>query len=156
MNAQHQTNFNRIADAIDFIKQNYTKQPSLEDIAAHVNISATHFQKMFIDWAGVSPKKFVQYITITHAKNMLRQKQATLFDTAIETGLSGTGRLHDLFISIEGMTPGEYKNAGENLVINYCFEETIFGNIIIAATQKGICHMAFYDDENVATIKLSI
>ncbi len=150
MTMQHQTNFNRIAEAIDYLKNNFTNQPSLDELATHVHMSSFHFQKMFTDWAGVSPKKFVQYITVSHAKNILRNKQATLFDTAIETGLSGTGRLHDLFINIEGMTPGEYKNGGEDLQIDYCFAESIFGNIIIAATQKGICHIAFYDDENFA------
>jgi AraC family transcriptional regulator, regulatory protein of adaptative response / methylated-DNA-[protein]-cysteine methyltransferase len=150
MTVQHQTNFNRIADAIDYLKNNFTNQPSLDELASHVHMSPFHFQKMFTDWAGVNPKKFLQYITLANAKNILRNKQATLFNTAIETGLSGTGRLHDLFINIEGMTPGEYKNGGENLVIDYCFAESFFGNIIIAATQKGICHIAFYDDENFA------
>jgi AraC family transcriptional regulator, regulatory protein of adaptative response / methylated-DNA-[protein]-cysteine methyltransferase len=154
MNVQHQTNFNRIAEAIDYLKNNFTNQPSLDELAAHVKLSPFHFQKMFTDWAGVSPKKFLQYITVSHAKNMLRTKQATLFDTAIESGLSGTSRLHDLFINIEGMTPGEYKNGGENLQIDYCFAESIFGNIIVAATQKGICHIAFYEDENLAITHL--
>jgi AraC family transcriptional regulator, regulatory protein of adaptative response / methylated-DNA-[protein]-cysteine methyltransferase len=151
---QAQTNFNRIAEAIDYLKNNYSNQPSLDELAEHVHMSPFHFQKMFTDWAGVSPKKFLQYITIANAKDMLRNKQATLFDTAIESGLSGTGRLHDLFINIEGMTPGEYKNGGENLQIDYCFSESIFGNIIVAATQKGICHIAFYDDENLAITHL--
>jgi AraC family transcriptional regulator, regulatory protein of adaptative response / methylated-DNA-[protein]-cysteine methyltransferase len=154
MSVQHQTNFNRIAEAIDYLKNNFTNQPSLDELSAHMHMSSFHFQKMFIKWAGVSPKKFVQYITVSHAKNILRNKQATLFDTAIETGLSGTGRLHDLFINIEGMTPGEYKNGGENLVIDYCFTESVFGNIIVAATQKGICHIAFYDDEKLAISQL--
>jgi AraC family transcriptional regulator, regulatory protein of adaptative response / methylated-DNA-[protein]-cysteine methyltransferase len=101
---QAQTNFNRIAEAIDYLKNNFTNQPSLDELAAHVHVSPFHFQKIFTDWAGVSPKKFLQYITIANAKDMLRNKQATLFDTAIESGLSGTGRLHDLFINIEGMT----------------------------------------------------
>jgi AraC family transcriptional regulator, regulatory protein of adaptative response / methylated-DNA-[protein]-cysteine methyltransferase len=151
---QAQTNFNRIAEAIDYLKNNFTKQPSLDELAAHVHVSPFHFQKMFTDWAGVSPKKFLQYITVANAKDMLRNKQATLFDTAVETGLSGTGRLHDLFINIEGMTPGEYKNGGENLQIDYCFAESIFGNIMVAATQKGICHISFYDDENLAMANL--
>jgi AraC family transcriptional regulator, regulatory protein of adaptative response / methylated-DNA-[protein]-cysteine methyltransferase len=154
MKMQAQTNFNRIAEAIDYLKTNFTKQPSLDELAAHVYLSPFHFQKMFTDWAGVSPKKFLQYITVANAKNMLRNKQATLFDTAIETGLSGTSRLHDLFINIEGMTPGEYKNEGENLYIDYCFAESVFGNIIVAATQKGICHIAFYDDEEMAIAHL--
>jgi AraC family transcriptional regulator, regulatory protein of adaptative response / methylated-DNA-[protein]-cysteine methyltransferase len=146
MNVQEQTNFSRIEEAIDYIKNNYTSQPTLDEIAAHVNLSSFHFQKMFTEWAGVSPKKFVQYITVTHAKSMLRKTQATLFDTAIDTGLSSTSRLHDLFINIEGMTPAEYKNGGEHLQIAFSFAQTIFGNIIVAATQKGICYIAFYDE----------
>src|SRR4029078_9804891 len=82
------------------------------------------------------------------------EKRATLFDAAYETGLSGTGRLHDLFMKIEGMTPGEYKNGGETLKINYSFSETIFGNVIIASTKKGICYLAFYEDKNEALEEL--
>ena len=101
---------------------------------------------MFTDWAGVSPKKFLQFVTVEYAKKILKDQQASLFDTALETGLSGTGRLHDLFINIEGMTPGEYKNGGESLSINYSFAESPFGNILVASTTKGICYMAFADD----------
>ena len=85
---------------------------------------------------------------------MLKENQSTLFETAFETGLSGTGRLHDLFINIEGMTPGEYKNEGENLFINYSFAETQFGNILVASTAKGICHISFADDETIALAAL--
>ena len=150
MYSQNETDFSRIAEAIYFIKNNFTSQPSLEEIAKHVHISPSHFQKMFIAWAGVSPKKFLQFISVNYAKGKLRNEQATLFNTAIDTGLSGTGRLHDLFINIEGMTPGEYKNGGENLNIKYNYTESVFGNLIIAATEKGICHIAFYEDENLA------
>ena len=150
MFSQNETDFSRIAEAIYFIKNNFTAQPSLEEIAKHVHVSPSHFQKMFIEWAGVSPKKFLQYISINHAKSKLRNEQSTLFETAVDTGLSGTGRLHDLFINIEGMTPGEYKNGGENLTIKYNYKESVFGKLIIAATQKGICYIAFYDDENIA------
>jgi AraC family transcriptional regulator, regulatory protein of adaptative response / methylated-DNA-[protein]-cysteine methyltransferase len=148
MDVQAQFNFNRIADAIDFIKNNFDKQPSLEDIATHVHMSTFHFQKMFTEWAGVSPKKFLQYITLAYAKDLLREKQATLFDTTFETGLSSTSRLHDLFINIVGMSPAEYKNGGESLIIHYSFAETNFGKIIIASTPKGICYTAFFEDEN--------
>ncbi len=150
MNTQYTLNFNRIAKAIGYIKNNFTAHPSLDEIAAHVNMSTSHFQKMFTDWAGVSPKKFQQYISIAHAKHMLREKQATLFDTALNIGLSGTGRLHDLFVNIEAMTPGEYKNAGENLIIEYSFGCTNFGEIIIASTPIGICHIAFYENKKLA------
>ena len=150
MNTQQETNYNRIAEAIDYINTHYKTQPDLEEVAAKVALSPFHFQRLFTEWAGVSPKKFLQYITVAHAKKMLVDNGATLFDTAIETGLSGTSRLHDLFIGIEGMTPGEYKNGGESLSINYSYAETPFGKILVASTPKGICHIGFADDEGVA------
>ncbi|MBB6274459.1 AraC family transcriptional regulator of adaptative response/methylated-DNA-[protein]-cysteine methyltransferase [Pedobacter cryoconitis] len=146
MKAQEETNYSRIAEAISYLNGNFKTQPGLEEVAEKINLSPFHFQRLFTEWAGVSPKKFLQYLTIEHAKKMLKENQATLFETAFETGLSGTSRLHDLFVNIEGMTPGEYKNGGENLVINYSFAETPFGNILVASTSKGICHIAFADD----------
>jgi len=143
---QQQLDYNRIAEAISFFKQNYTLQPSLEDVAKHVHLSAFHFQKMFLEWAGVTPKQFLQYLTAQHAKEILKQTNASLFDTAFETGLSGTGRLHDLFIKVEGMTPGEYKNGGASLHINYSFADTPFGKIIVASTSKGISYLSFIDE----------
>jgi AraC family transcriptional regulator of adaptative response/methylated-DNA-[protein]-cysteine methyltransferase len=105
---------------------------------------------MFTEWAGISPKKFLQYLSLEYAKGILKDQQATLFDAAYETGLSGTSRLHDLFINIEGMTPAEYKNGGKALSINFSYAETPFGNIIVASTPKGICYMAFADDKDTA------
>lgn len=150
MKTRDTINFNRIAEAIDYIKNNFKSQPDLDEVAEKVHLSPYHFQRMFTDWAGTSPKKFLQYISVEHAKKILKEKQSSLFDVAFETGLSGTSRLHDLFMNIEGMTPGEYKNGGENLSINYSFAETPFGNIIVASTTKGICHIAFIDDEATA------
>ncbi len=149
MTTQQNINYTRIAEAIDYIKQNFKQQPSLENVAEEIHLSPFHFQKLFTDWAGVSPKKFLQYLSVEYAKSLLKERQATLFDAAYETGLSGTGRLHDLFIKIEGMTPGEYKNGGENLSINYSFAETPFGNILVASTSKGICYIAFADNEQM-------
>lgn len=148
MKEQEETNYSRIAEAISYINTNFKTQPGLEEIAEKISLSPFHFQRLFTEWAGVSPKKFLQYLTVEHAKKMLKDNQATLFDTAFETGLSGTGRLHDLFINIEGMTPGDYKNGGENLVINYSFANTPFGTILVASTTKGICHIAFADDRD--------
>ena len=147
MKAQDIINYDRIAEAISYIQTNFKSQPNLDDVAEKVHLSPYHFQRLFTEWAGTSPKKFLQYISIEHAKKILKENQSSLFDAAIETGLSGTSRLHDLFVKIEGMTPGEYKNGGENLLINYSFAESPFGNIIVASTTKGICHIAFGDDE---------
>ncbi len=148
--SQSVIDYQRIAQAIAFIRQHFRQQPSLNEIAAAVHLSPLHFQRLFTDWAGASPKKFLQYISIGHAKKMLEQKQATLFDTALDTGLSGTSRLHDLFINIEGMTPAEYRDGGRNLSIHYDISESPFGNIIVASTSKGICHLAFIEEETLA------
>ncbi|MBU0695648.1 MAG: methylated-DNA--[protein]-cysteine S-methyltransferase [Bacteroidetes bacterium] len=151
---QEQINYQRIAEAIDYIRQNYKQQPSLDEIAERINVSPFHFQKIFTDWAGVSPKKFLQFISLKHAKQLLQKKESTLFDVAFQTGLSGTSRLHDLFVSIEGMTPGEFKNGGENLNIDYQFYQSPFGGILIACTAKGICFMAFADDKEKEILNL--
>lgn len=150
MNLQENLNYERIAEAIKYIKLHFREQPNLDDIASHIHLSPYHFQKLFTEWAGTSPKKFLQYISVEYAKSMLKDKQATIFDAAMQTGLSGTGRLHDLFVKIEGMTPAEYKNGGRHLSINYSFAESPFGNMILASTSKGICHMAFYNEETMA------
>ncbi|MBP1668287.1 MAG: ada [Bacteroidetes bacterium] len=147
MENQNDINFRRITRAIEYIYTHFREQPHLDRIASEVNLSPFHFQRMFSEWAGVGPKKFLQYITVEYAKKMLKEHNATLLDTTVETGLSGTSRLHDLFIHIEGMTPGEYKNGGENLMIHYRFAESPFGTILIASTPKGICHLAFADDK---------
>jgi len=150
----HDRNYHRIATAIDYIKENYRNQPDLTELAATVNLSPYHFQRIFTDWAGVSPKKFTQYLTIEFAKHMLREYGSNLVETAHETGLSSTSRLHDMFVRIEGMTPGEYKNGGHELEIDYSFASTLFGNIIIASTNRGICHISFESDRKKAISSL--
>src|SRR5690606_36310513 len=108
METQANINYNRVAEAIDYIKTHCRQQPNLDDIAEKIHLSPSHFQRLFTEWAGTSPKKFLQYISVEHAKRILTgNQQATLFDTAYETGLSSTSRLHDLFVNIEGMTPAE-------------------------------------------------
>ena len=148
----YQNHYQTAAAAISYIRENQISQPSLEDIARHVNLSTWHFQKLFTEWAGVSPKKFLQYTTLNHAKKLIRVKELSLFDTAYETGLSGTGRLHDLFVSIEAMTPGEYKNGAGGLTIHYSISESKFGMLLIASTEKGICSAEFIDDSNEKTV----
>lgn len=153
---QNHINYDRIEKAIHYIRENFKDQPSLDDIAATVHLSPFHFQKLFTEWAGVSPKKFMQYISLEYAKTLLKDRQSTLIDTAHETGLSSTSRLHDLFVNIEGMTPGEFKNGGEALQINYCFAESPFGKLIVASTPKGVCHMFFEEDETRALENLRV
>lgn len=142
------TDYEKIEKAIGYIHENFRKQPNLDEVASQVYLSPFHFQRLFKTWAGVTPKKFLQYISLEHAKKMLGQSKS-LADTSFETGFSGTSRLHDLFLNIEGMTPGEFKNEGENLYINYSFAETFFGDILIASTGKGICHISFAKNQKV-------
>jgi AraC family transcriptional regulator of adaptative response/methylated-DNA-[protein]-cysteine methyltransferase len=145
--------YERIEKAIGYIAANFKEQPDLDEVARQVHLGTFHFQRLFKEWAGVSPKKFLQYISVEHAKNLLKQNRS-LSDVSFETGLSGTSRLHDLFISIEGMTPGKFKNGGEALHINYSFAESPFGNIIVASTAKGICHLAFAENRQQALQQL--
>jgi len=150
----NQINYDRIAQAIEYLTKNFRQQPHLNDVADHVHLSPYHFQRMFTEWAGVSPKKFLQYLSVEYAKQILRSNSNSIFDAAYETGLSGTGRLHDLFINISGMTPGEYKNGAETLTINYSYAESPFGNVLVASTSKGICFMGFADDREGAFSQL--
>lgn len=146
MNEQAQLNYARIAAAIEYISINFQKQPDLDEIARHVHVSPAHFQKLFIDWAGVSPKKFLQFISLDYAKHLLRNHQsANLFDVTYQTGLSSTSRLHDLFVKIEGMTPAEYKYGGKDLSIQYANYDSPFGKLLVANTAKGICYLSFLE-----------
>ena len=155
MKGPEHVNYERIAKAIDYINRHFKEQPNLDDVAANVHLSPFHFQRLFTDWAGISPKKFLQYTSLTYAKRILRENGGmTLFDAAYETGLSGTSRLHDLFVKIEGMTPAEYKNGGKDLVIRYDFFDSPFGSVIAASTHKGVCHMAFYEEVDRAAAML--
>lgn len=146
MITQDELNYDRISKAIDFIRQNFKQQPSLEEIAASVHLSPFHFQRLFSDWAGVSPKQFVQFLSIDYAKKLLNQTSNNIADVTLETGLSSPGRLHDLFVQIEGMSPGEYKNGGAELTIHYHFASTPFGPVLVASTHRGICAMHFADN----------
>src|ERR1700730_9837425 len=119
MKEQENIDYNRIADAIDYIRKNFKEQPNLDAVAEKVHLSPFHFQRLFSEWAGTTPKKFLQYTSVEYAKKILKENQTSLLDATYETGLSSTSRLHDLFINIEGMTPAEYKNGGKNLTINY-------------------------------------
>jgi AraC family transcriptional regulator of adaptative response/methylated-DNA-[protein]-cysteine methyltransferase len=146
------TDYDRIEKAIRFLRENFKSQPRLDEVAAHVGLSSYHFQKMFTKWAGVSPKKFLQFISVEYSKQLLR-KNKTLSVVSHQAGLSGTGRLHDLFVNIEAMTPGEFKNGGAGLTIHYSFGKTPYGEVLIASTEKGVCHTSFImDNEQPETI----
>lgn len=146
MKTQQEIDSQRITAAIGFLIRNYTLQPRLDDVADHVHLSPFHFQRLFRERVGVTPKQFARYLSVEHAKKVLEETHATLFDAANEIGLSTTSRLHDLFVGIDGMTPGEYKNGGAALTINYSFAGTLFGPVIVGSTEKGICHMTFADE----------
>lgn len=139
------TPYKLVEKAINYILEHFKEQPDLETIARVAGLSPDRFQRVFTEWAGVSPKKFIQFLSIEYAKKLL-EGQLTLEETSFRTGLSGTSRLHDLFTGIEGMTPGEFKNGGSALTINWSSADSIFGKILVASTQKGICHLEFSDD----------
>ncbi len=134
----------QIARAIEYLTLHQSTQPGLKEVAGFVGLSESHFQRLFSQWVGVSPKKFLQFLTKEHAKQSLRK--STLLTTALDIGLSGSGRLHDLMLSCEGVTPGEYKNWGAGLEINYGLHDSPFGKCLIAQTERGVCQFAFYDE----------
>ena len=141
------SDYQRIDKAILFLEEHAVEQPSLDAVAAHIGLSSWHFQRLFKTWAGVSPKRFLQYLTVEHAKNLLRES-ASVLDTALDVGLSGPGRLHDLFVGVEAMTPGEYKRNGRELVLQYGVHGTPFGDCLIAVTRRGICSLGFIEGES--------
>ncbi len=143
--AQAIEDYNRIERAILFLEQNFCRQPELKEVAANIGLSKHHFQRLFSRWAGVSPKRFLQFLTLEYAKKLLAESR-NLLDVTYETGLSSPGRLHDLFITCEAMTPGEYKNQAEGLKIFYGFHPSPFGECLMSMTDRGICGLDFVPD----------
>ena len=132
----------RIEQAILYLENHYKDQPGLEDVAASIGLSEYHFQRLFTRWAGVSPKRFLQFLTKEGAKDLLDQSE-NLLETTHQVGLSSLGRLHDLFVTAEAVTPGEYKSRGAGITIRYGIHPTPFGKCLIATTERGICHLSF-------------
>ncbi|HEV7590345.1 MAG TPA: methylated-DNA--[protein]-cysteine S-methyltransferase [Longimicrobium sp.] len=143
------SDYERIAQAIRFIEQNYRRQPSLEEVAKSVFLSEFHFQRLFRRWVGISPKRFLQFLTVEHAKRRLEECRSVL-DATYDAGLSSPGRLHDLFVTLEAVTPGEYKARGAGLKIAYGVHETPFGPALLASTERGLCGLSFVDDGDAA------
>lgn len=139
------SDYARIAEAIRWLNAHYLDQPSLDELAEHLHISPFHLQRLFARWAGISPKRFVQYLTVEHAKQMLDASHNVL-DASLDSGLSGPGRLHDLFVTVEAVTPGEYKSGGLGLEIAWGVHEGPFGNYLLAVTERGVCGLSFVDE----------
>ena len=154
MHRQPEIDYHRVARGIGYIAAHFRESPALEDVAAAAHVSPFHFQRMFTAWAGVSPKNFARYLSLDHARAALRDGGTSLLDTALDAGLSGPGRLHDLFVRIEGMTPGDFARGGSGLAIRYGFADSLFGRLLVASTDRGICHMAFEDDAGAALDRL--
>ena len=131
-----------IEQAIQYIEANVHRQPELDEIASAIGLSEYHFQRLFTRWAGISPKRFMQFLTKEHAKDLLARSE-NLLETTHQVGLSSLGRLHDLFVNTEAITPGEYKSHGAGLTIHYGLHLTPFGKCLIATTERGICHLGF-------------
>jgi AraC family transcriptional regulator of adaptative response/methylated-DNA-[protein]-cysteine methyltransferase len=141
----------RIEQAIQYLENHYKDQPRLEEVAANIGLSEYHFQRLFTRWAGVSPKRFLQFLTKEGAKELLDQSE-NLLDTTHHVGLSSLGRLHDLFVTTEAVTPGEYKSHGAGVTIRYGIHPTPFGKCLIATTERGICHLSFVETSEGETI----
>jgi AraC family transcriptional regulator of adaptative response/methylated-DNA-[protein]-cysteine methyltransferase len=142
---QNLQDYRRIAQVIDYLREHYRSQPSLAELAAHCGLSESHFQRLFTRWAGISPKRFIQYLTVEYAKRCM-QDSASLLDVSFETGLSGSGRLHDLFVTMEAMSPGEVKRLADGMLLQYGVAPSPFGDALIGFTARGICHLSFHDE----------
>jgi AraC family transcriptional regulator of adaptative response/methylated-DNA-[protein]-cysteine methyltransferase len=143
------SDYERIAKAIAYIGQNVTAQPSLDDLAAHVHLSPFHFQRVFSRWAGTTPKRFLQVLTLEHGKRLL-EESGSLLEVSDALGLSSSSRLHDHFVQLEAVTPGEYRSRGKGLAIAHGTHDTPFGKIFVARTPRGVCRAAFLDGSDRA------
>jgi AraC family transcriptional regulator, regulatory protein of adaptative response / methylated-DNA-[protein]-cysteine methyltransferase len=150
LTADGSSDYDLIRRAIAFLTESWTEQPSLDALAAHLGLNPSHCQKLFKRWCGLSPKEFVQAITVDHARSLLKGS-ASVLNAAYEVGLSGGGRLHDLFVSHEAMTPGDYKRRGEGLEMGYGFHASPFGEALLVITERGVAGLAFVDEDKAQT-----
>jgi AraC family transcriptional regulator of adaptative response/methylated-DNA-[protein]-cysteine methyltransferase len=148
---QQSTDYHRIEQAIRYLQDNARRQPGLAEVASHIGLSEYHFQRLFTRWAGISPKRFLQFLTKENAKALL--SRTSVLSAAFETGLSGPGRLHDLLVECEAVTPGEVRSKGSGVEIAYGFHPTPFGECLLAVTKRGICYLAFVDGDRQAVFE---
>jgi AraC family transcriptional regulator of adaptative response/methylated-DNA-[protein]-cysteine methyltransferase len=139
--------YERIAEAIRFLDEHRDEQPDLATLSARIGLSPSRFHRLFSAWAGATPKDFLQCLTLSHARELLRQGESVL-DAALDSGLSGPGRLHDLCVTLDAATPGEIKARGAGMLIEAGVADSPFGNCLIGETARGICHLSFFDDGN--------
>lgn len=144
--------YRKIEKALLFLETHFRDQPSLSETARHVGLSEFHFQRLFSRWVGISPKRFLQFLTKEHAKKML-QTSKNILDAAYESGLSGSGRLHDLLVHCEALTPGQLKEKGSGLTIHYGFHSSPFGTCLLALTDRGICHLRFVQESGTGLVE---
>ena len=149
------TDYERVAQAIAFLRAHHKQQPGLPVLAAHLGLSEFYLQKLFSRWAGISPKRFLQFLTVEYAKRRMSET-TDLLTLSYEVGLSGPGRLHDLFVTMEAMSPGEFKRAARGMTIRYGAHETPFGTALIAYTPRGICHLSFPHPQHSGRSLLSL
>lgn len=135
----------RVTQAIRFLESRWRDQPGLDEVAASVGLSGPHFQRLFKRWAGVSPKRFLQFLTAEHARSLLASSPSVL-DVAYETGLSGPGRLHDLTVNVYALTPGEVRRRGAGVTVRYGFHPSPFGECLLARTERGVCALSFVSE----------
>jgi AraC family transcriptional regulator of adaptative response/methylated-DNA-[protein]-cysteine methyltransferase len=150
---ENQINYQRIEQAIRYLEENFQRQPALEEVAEKIHVSPFHFQRMFTEWAGISPKRFLQFLTIDFLKEKL-QESKNLAEAAEAAGLSSQSRVYDLFTTLEAVTPQEYKQRGSGIRIEYGFHETPFGKCLIGITERGICWLSFLIGEQDPRVEL--
>lgn len=153
MSSKPENDYQRVEAAIHYLRAHAKEQPTLEVVADHLHLSPFHFQRIFTQWAGISPKRFLELITVSHAKTLLNTSSSVL-GAAYEVGLSGAGRLHDHFVNLEAMSPGEFKRGGAQLTLTYGVHASCYGDYLIALTERGICHLSFLQQAESAEIAI--
>lgn len=143
---EHHLNYSRIEQAIRYLEENFRRQPELDEVAGHLHLSAFHFQRIFTEWAGISPKRFLQFLTVDYLKEKLQQSR-NLVEAADSAGLSSQSRVYDLFTTLEAVTPEEYKKKGRGIEIRYAFADTPFGRCLFGVTERGICWLSFLTED---------